>query len=51
MDFSHAIQFGGELTNGVGSIAMRAGFVAETIESRLFDPHQLTIDLSDGGKS
>ena len=28
----------------------RASFVAETIESRLFDPPQLTIDLSDGGK-
>jgi len=29
----------------------RATLVAETIESRLFDPPQLTIDLSDGGKS
>lgn len=29
----------------------RDSFVAETIESRLFDPPQLTIDLSDGGKS
>ncbi|MCE2811452.1 MAG: hypothetical protein LW850_13790 [Planctomycetaceae bacterium] len=115
MDFSHAIQFGGELTTSVGSIAnikdeavfglfpefrkrlsrdairhyasilgglsrsqledalglvphqwhldspvrsalasylfQRAIFVAETIESRLFDPPQLNIDLSDGGKS
>lgn len=115
MDFSHAIQFGGELTISVGSISnirdedvfglfsefrkrlsqdairhyasilggvsrsqiedavglvphqwhldstvrsalarylfQRARFVAETIESRLFDPPQLTIDLSDGGKS
>ncbi|MCF7961514.1 MAG: hypothetical protein K9M08_12285 [Pirellula sp.] len=115
MDFSHAIQYGGELTSGVRSIAnirdedvfglfpefrkklsrdairhyasilggvsrsqiedavglvphqwhlgapvrlalvsyllQRASFVAETIESRLFDPPQLTIDLSDGGES
>lgn len=115
MDFSHAIQFGGELTTGVGSITnirdeevfgmfpefrkklsrdairhfasilggvsrlqiedavglipqqwhldssvrsslanylfQRASFVAETIEFRLFDPPQLTIDLPDGGKS
>jgi|JI9StandDraft_2_1071091.scaffolds.fasta_scaffold00807_8 hypothetical protein len=114
MDFSHAIQFGGELTNGVSSIAnikdeevfglfpvfrkrisrdairhyasilgdvsraqfedavgliphqwhldspvrsalasfllQRARFVAETIESRLFDPPQRTIDLSDRGE-
>lgn len=111
MDFSHSIQFCGELTIGIGSIAnirdeevfglfpefrkrlsrdairhyasilggvsrtqiedavglvphqwhldssvrlalasylfQRASFVAETIESRLFDPPQLTIDLSD----
>ena len=115
MDFSHAIQFGGELTTSVGSIAnikdedvfglfpefrkrlsqdavrhyasilggvsrsqmenavglvphqwhldspvrsalasylfQRASFVAETIESRLFDPPQLTIDFSGEGKS
>ena len=115
MDFSHAIQFGGELTTSVMSIGnirdegvfglfpefrerlsrdaighyasilgdvsksqiedavelvpkqwhldspvraalssyllQRARFVAETIESRLFDPPQLTIDLSDGGES
>ncbi len=115
MDFSHAIQFGGELTTSVASIAnirdenvfglfpefrkrlsrdairhyasilgdlsrsdivdtvelvpqqwhldssvraalasyllQRASFVAKTIESRLFDPPQLPIDLSDGGKS
>ena len=114
MDYSHAIQFGGELTIGVSSISnikddavfglfpefrkklsrdairhfasilcgvsrsqiedaveliplqwqlessvrsalvnhlhQRASFVAESIESRLFDPPQLTIDLSDGGK-
>ena len=114
MDFSHAYQFGGELTIGVSSISnikddavfglfpefrkklsrdairhfasilggvsrsqiedaveliplqwqlessvrsalvnylhQRASFVAESIESRLFDPPQLTIDLSDGGK-
>jgi hypothetical protein len=29
----------------------RASFVAETIESRLFDPPQLTIDFSGEGKS
>ena len=115
MDFSHAIQFGGELTTGFSSITnikdagvfgmfpefrkklsrvairhfasvlggvswsqiedavglipqqwhldsivrsslasflfQRASVVAETIESRLFDPPQLTIDLSDGRKS
>jgi hypothetical protein len=115
MDFSHAIQYGGELTTGVNSITNirdegvfglfpefrkklsrdairhyasflgsmsrsqiadavglvpiqwhldspvrsaiasylfeRASFVAETIESRLFDRPQLTIDLSDGGES
>ena len=115
MDFSHAIQYGGELTTGVSSITnikddevfgtfpefrkklsrdsirhfasilggvsrsqiedavglipqqwhldssvrsslasylfQRASFVAETIEFRLFDPPQLTIDLPDGGKS
>lgn len=115
MDFSHAIQYGGELTKGVSSITnvrdedvfglfpefrkrlsrdairhyasilggvsrsqiedavglvpyqwhvdsqvrsalasyliQRARFVAETIESRLFDPPQITIDLSDGGES
>ncbi len=33
------------------SLFQRASFVAETIESRLFDPPQLTIDLPDGGKS
>ncbi len=115
MDFSHAIQFGGELTTSVNSITnikdeaifglfpefrkrlsrnavrryvsnlgglsrpqiedavglipslwhlessvrsalvsyllQRASFVAESIESRLFDPPQLSIDLSDGGES
>jgi len=115
MDFSHAIQYGGELTTGVSSISnikddavfglfpefrkklskdaiqhfasflgglsrsqiedavdlipqqwhldlsvrssltsylhQRASFEAESIESRLFDPPQLTINLSDGGKS
>jgi len=114
MDFSHAIQFGGELSTGVSSIGkirddtvfglfpefqkklsrdairhyasilgglsrsqiedavglipyqwrldsqvrsalanyllQRASFVSETVESRLFDPPQLTIDLSDGGE-
>jgi hypothetical protein len=115
MDFSHAIQYGGELTSGVSSITniqdedvfglfrefrkrlsrdairhyarilggvsrsqiedavglvphqwhldspvrsalacfllQRASFVAETIESRLFDPPQLTMNLSDGSES
>ena len=115
MDFSHAIQYGGELTERVNSIdnvtddavyglfpefrkkitqeairhfasilgdlpgpdiedavgliplkwqlepnarvalvdffVRRAKFVAESIESTLFDPPQLTIDLSNGGKS
>ena len=32
-------------------LLLRASFVAETIESRLFDPPQLTIDLPDGGES
>ncbi len=32
-------------------LVQRAEFVAESIESRLFDPPQLTIDLSDGDKS
>lgn len=32
-------------------LVRRAKFVAESIESRLFDPPQLTIDLADGGKS
>lgn len=32
-------------------LVQRAKFVAESIESKLFDPPQLPIDLSDGGES
>ena len=35
----------------VDYLVRRAKFVAESIESTLFDPPQLPIDLSDGGKS
>jgi len=45
-----------QLEHNVGTalvdyLVRRAKFVAESIESRLFDPPQLTMDLSDGGDS